>query len=68
MSSIKEMKANFFIVFLLCMGMVMHAQIENSTSLRIDAKSDLSTNKYSLSKGLDPNFNSDSSLYKLQMH
>ncbi|WP_101448939.1 hypothetical protein [Aquimarina sp. MAR_2010_214] len=58
------MKANFLIVFLLCMGMVMHAQIENSTSLRIDAKSDLSTNKYSLSKGVNPNLNNDSSLYK----
>ncbi len=64
MSGIKEMKANFCIVFLLCMGMVMHAQIENSTSLRIDSKSDLNTNKYSLSKGVTPNFNSDSSLYK----
>jgi hypothetical protein len=60
----RGMKTRFFIV-LLCVGTVIHAQIENSTSLQIDTKSDLNTNKYSLSKGKNPNFNNNSSLYKI---
>ncbi|TSE11435.1 hypothetical protein [Aquimarina algiphila] len=58
------MKAKLIIVFLLCMAGVIQAQVESSTSLRIDAKSDLKTDKYSLSTGLPKSdFNSNIPLY-----
>lgn len=53
------MKAKLFTVFLLCIEIAIYAQVENTSSLRIDSQSDLSTNKFSLSGGLStPELNS----------
>ncbi|WP_103068171.1 hypothetical protein [Aquimarina sediminis] len=58
------MKARLFLFFLLCIEVTIYAQIENNSSLRIDRESNLSTNKFSLSKELStPDYNS--SLYAL---
>ncbi|WP_025740455.1 hypothetical protein [Aquimarina pacifica] len=58
------MKTKLILLFLLAMGLVASAQIENSSSIRIDLESDQSTDQYSLSKGklsTDTNLNSNTS-------
>ncbi len=47
----RDMKTKILIIILLCTGGFLKAQIENSSSLRIDRESKLNTN-FSLSKGL----------------
>ncbi len=53
------MKTKLSFLFLLCLGNLIYAQIENNSSLRIHNESELKTNNFSLSKGLSsPNLNS----------
>ncbi|GGX03883.1 hypothetical protein [Aquimarina muelleri] len=53
------MKAKLFFFFLLCLGNIIYAQIENNSSLRINNGSELKTSNFNLSKGLSsPNLNS----------
>ncbi len=59
--------ANLF--FLIMIPIWGNAQIESTTSLRIDPESDLDTSKYSLSTGLSaPESNSNISLYETPEH
>ncbi|GAA4277376.1 hypothetical protein [Aquimarina mytili] len=56
------MKFRFFQIILLFVAGGLSAQIENSSSLRIDSESDLSTDKYSISNS---DTNTNSTLYDL---
>ncbi|MBQ4819379.1 hypothetical protein [Aquimarina sp. MMG016] len=47
------MKPILVVFILFFSGSMLQAQVENSTSLRIDAKNNEETNKFSLSKGLN---------------
>ncbi|MEW7292947.1 hypothetical protein [Aquimarina sp. 2304DJ70-9] len=58
------MKFKILQIILLLTGGLLTAQIEGSTTLRIDEESDLSSNKYSLSSS-DSNANTNSELYNL---
>ncbi len=59
------MKIKQFLFFLTIIPIWAYAQVENSSSLRIDSESDLNTDKYSLSNELSkPKPKSDFNLYK----
>ncbi len=57
----KDMRPFILLLLFLLLGGSIQAQVETSNSLRIDSKSELTTSKYSISKGLSGT--STSSLY-----
>ncbi len=58
------MRIRFFLFLLIIIHCQISAQIESTSTLRIDSESDFNTDKYSLSKGLStPDSNNNFTLY-----